>query len=134
VEEVRLKKCWYNSNIFNVLKPLISPTYRRWATITDINYKNQVSCVLIFSDTVNLSKLEHFPFFWDTTFISAIPYCVLFPGNWVFGNCIFAMRNPHFGSIVYFGYEGTTEDYCIYLLVILNIFKSQNCRYLPTIR
>ena len=30
----------------------------------------------------------------------------------------------------YCGYEGTTANYCIYLLVILNIFKPQNCRQL----
>jgi hypothetical protein len=27
-----------------------------------------------------------------------------------------------------FGYEETPANYCIYLLVILNIFKFQNCR------
>jgi hypothetical protein len=26
-------------------------------------------------------------------------------------------------------YEGTNSNYCIYHLAILNIFKSQNCRY-----
>jgi len=37
----------------SVTKPVITPTYRRSATITDINYKNQVSCVFMFSDTRN---------------------------------------------------------------------------------
>ena len=35
----------------------ISPTYRRLATITDINNRNQVSCVLIFSDTFTVSEI-----------------------------------------------------------------------------
>jgi len=27
-----------------------------------------------------------------------------------------------------YGYEETTAEYCIFLLVILNIYKPQNCR------
>ena len=31
------------------------------------------------TDTVNVSKVVYVPFFWDTTDISAITYCVHFP-------------------------------------------------------
>ena len=72
------------------------------------------------------SKLEHFPFFWDTTFISAIRYCVLFSGNWVFGNCIFAMRNPHFGQIVYSGYKSNLLKKFTLRSLILNFSYTLN--------
>ena len=39
----------------NNCRYLVPPTYRNLATIADINNKNQVSCVLIFADTVNIS-------------------------------------------------------------------------------
>jgi hypothetical protein len=38
-------------------------------------------------------------------------------------------QNISFAGFDY-GYEETTEDNCTYLLVISNIFKSQNCKYL----
>jgi hypothetical protein len=38
---IRLKICGFSNNL---------------ATIEDINYKNQVSCALIFTDTVNISQ------------------------------------------------------------------------------
>jgi len=36
-----------------------SPTNRNSAQIADINYKNQISCVFIFADTVNISQGKH---------------------------------------------------------------------------
>ena len=42
------------------------------------------------------------------------------------------MRNPHFGVSLDVGYEPLIFNFCVYLLVILNIFKSQNCR-LPAV-
>ena len=58
------------------------------------------------------------------------PKCVHFLDNCCIGNCIFGIRNPHFSPIVDFGYEGTTANYCIYLPVILKMFKPQKCRFL----
>jgi hypothetical protein len=48
----------YNTLFLNLL---LSPTNRNSAKIADINNRNQVSCVLIFTDTVNLSKLCEAP-------------------------------------------------------------------------
>ena len=44
------------------------------------------------------------------------------------------MRNSQPISTVDSGYEGTTANYCIYLLGILHIFRPQNYRFLQQLR
>jgi len=58
-------------NEINFAKVWIAPTNRRWASAADITYKNQVSCILIFSDTVIVSqksRLSDFCYFMVTKF------------------------------------------------------------------
>ncbi len=60
-------------------------------------------------------------------------YMVYNPPSYVFIHyCILGNGQPT--VFLNGGYEGTTADYCIYLLVIFNIFKPQNCRYLQRIK
>jgi hypothetical protein len=54
---VQGKCCLKNVKNFGLTLFWYSPTNRKLASIADINYKNQVSCVLIFSDIVNVSEL-----------------------------------------------------------------------------
>jgi len=54
---MRYKYLLYTTGLNAVLKPDVSPIYRRLAIIADITNKNQVSCILILADTVNVSEL-----------------------------------------------------------------------------
>ena len=56
--------------------------------------------------------------------ISALLYNVHFPKNCLFGNCIFAMRNTHFGWIVDVGYSSNPLKKFTFRSLILNFWPT----------